>query len=341
MEPPSSRTVFICDTGNELEMTQCSSLEDAATCADLKDANGNVASCIESSCGFRLFPHIDISIAGTSDPYDATAATSTTSFVSVMSVFYGIVPYLMGFVYLISFLASGNLIPLTRLVVLGVIAMMNEGIFKNLVKQHRPEGSCLYFSSFGMPSGHAATSIGLLTYLLLELFVYHPNLLCGLTCQKREQRNVYSFQWGYGWQKQQDGDDELHPTASADNAVIDIKDDGVQEGDANWTKPTTDIEEINTSPEPLLPTASSQMLPVEVKWRYHVYALGYFILLLPVPFSRVYLHDHFRNQVLAGSFIGIVVSTVWYMGIVRTCSRRVMGWERSEWGKWCGFPTKG
>lgn len=144
-EPPSSRAVHICDTGNELELIQCNSTEDVTTCANLLDINGNVATCVESSCGYQLFPHIDVSIAGSSDPYDEDAATSTTSFLSVVSVFYSLVPYLLGFVYLVEFLAFGNLVPLSRLVILGVIAITNEVIFKNLVKQNRPEGSCLYF----------------------------------------------------------------------------------------------------------------------------------------------------------------------------------------------------
>ena len=64
-------------------------------------------------------------------------------------------------------------------------------------------------------SGHAAVSIGLLTYILLELFILHPDLMCGLTCQKRQElqplangENVYVFEWGYGWQKQPDLNEE-------------------------------------------------------------------------------------------------------------------------------------
>lgn len=298
-------------------MTQCQSLDDATTCANLNNANGDVSSCIESSCGYRLFPYIDVSIAGTSDPYDSDAATSTTSFVSIMSMFYGIVPYLMGFMYLVLFLASGNLVFVTRLVVLGVIAIVNEEIFKNLVKQHRPAGSCLYFSSFGMPSGHAATSIGLLNYLLLELFVYHPNILCGLTCLKRQLQTVYAFQWGYGWQEQ--NGDELH---AAYNAEV----------------PGGDEADLASESLSLRITTQKRESP---RWLYHFYALCYFLLLFPVPFSRVYLHDHSRSQVLAGACIGIVASTVWYMGVVRTCLGRVIGCETSEWGKWWGLKFGG
>lgn len=40
---------------------------------------------------------------------------------------------------------------LTRLLILVVIAVVNEGVFKNILKENRPEGSCLYFKSYGMP----------------------------------------------------------------------------------------------------------------------------------------------------------------------------------------------
>lgn len=132
-------------------MIQCTSTNDVTTCANVLDLNGNEAACIQSSCGYRLFPHIDISIAGSSDPYDANGGTSPTSFLSVVSILYSLVPYLLGFVYLVMFLAFGSLVSLTRFVVLGVIAAVNEGVFKQLVRQNRPEGSCLYFLSFGMP----------------------------------------------------------------------------------------------------------------------------------------------------------------------------------------------
>lgn len=358
-EPPSSRAVHICDTGNELELIQCNSTEDVTTCANLLDINGNVATCVESSCGYQLFPHIDVSIAGSSDPYDEDAATSTTSFLSVVSVFYSLVPYLLGFVYLVEFLAFGNLVPLSRLVILGVIAITNEVIFKNLVKQNRPEGSCLYFLSFGMPSGHAASSIGLLTYLLLELFVYHPNLLCGLTCQKEGDQNAYYFQLGYGWKKvlpATNGNDD-HPYVAADatsatngdSIAIDINDgENANEGNPESSRYVEDTNN-NASAESLLDkqqesnnllsSASGSPSPLSPagKWTHHLYGLGYILLLLPVPFSRVYLHDHLRSQVGYGALIGIVAAMIWYLGIIRNCGKGIISWRLSEWGKWWGL----
>lgn len=239
-----------------------------------------------------------------------------------MMIFYSLVPYLVGFVFLVEFLAFGNLVPLTRLLVLGVISITNEVIFKNLLKQHRPEGSCLYFLSFGMPSGHAASSIGLLTYLLLEQSVYHPNIICGVTCQKREQQNGYSFKWGYGWQKQSDHDQPQNMSETTYNVAAD--------------------EENTASPDPLLNNSQesdtrSYAPSVLGKLTHHLHALGYFVLLFPVPFSRVYLHDHFFAQVLYGSLIGIAAATMWYLGLVRNCGMRIIEWRTSEWGKWWGL----
>lgn len=132
-------------------MVECDGVDDATTCIDYKDASGQESTCIESSCGYKLFDHIDISVAGTSDPRDESAGTLPDLFVSVMAIAYSLMPYAIAFVYLVLFLSTGSLVPLSRFVVFGAIAVLNEAIFKRLVKEHRPEGSCLYFQSYGMP----------------------------------------------------------------------------------------------------------------------------------------------------------------------------------------------
>lgn len=344
-EPASARSVYLCDTGDDNEMLQCSSLDDVTTCSGYTDADGNAATCIESSCGYRLFHHIDVSIAGTSDPFDADAATSPTSFLSAMMIFWGLVPYIMGAVYLVLFLASGDMTPLTRLLVLGVISIMNDFIFKKLVKQHRPTGSCLYFLSYGMPSGHAATSIGLLTYLLLEIFLCHPDIICGLTCRRLDYGNAYTFEWGYGWHRQAEEEPsaDANNGAPADSTVIDIKDDGAPVADnMNRGEPARANSDGSASSEPLLQSCNATtvhvlMRPFQQKWFHHWCALGYFVLLFPVPFSRVYLHDHLRSQVGYGALIGMVSSALWYLGCVRTCAMRIISKRSGPWGQWWGL----
>lgn len=337
-EPPSARTVHICDTDNLSQLTECNSTDDVTTCAGLTDADGNAAACIASACGYRLFPHFDVSIAGASEPYDAADATAVVSFLSVVSIIYSLVPYAVAFAYLVSVLATGDLVALTRLAVFVAISIPNELVFKRLVKQYRPLGSCLYFASWGMPSGHAATSIGLLTYLLLELFVYHPNILCGLTCQKKEHR--YSFKLGYGWQRQTANNEQGPGTScalegSADNAVVlDMNDGdvGVSAGDGsspNDGMPPDPRSEYRESS----PTAASAPAVVPRRWL----ALCYCLVLFPVPFSRVYLHDHLRAQVLAGAGVGAAIAALWYLGVVRNCGLRVLDWRTSAWGTWWGL----
>ncbi len=105
------------------------------------------------------------------------------------------------------FWSDGAISPILLLLVLTIV---NEGILKSSIKMERPDGSCLYGKSYGMPSGHAVTSIGMLAYLLFEIHWDRP---------------------------------ELRPAHKA------------------------------------------------------LASLALLALLLPVPFSRVYLHDHYPSQV--------------------------------------------
>mmetsp|Transcript_30968 Transcript_30968/g.60495 ORF Transcript_30968/g.60495 Transcript_30968/m.60495 type:complete len:446 (-) Transcript_30968:186-1523(-) len=408
-EPPESRAIYICDTSaidnyDGETMIQCLGLDDVATCSNI-DGNGQAISCIESSCGYKLFPHIDISIAGSSDPFDDSSATPVATFSSVCSIFYSLVPYLLGYYYLVAFLLGGRAVELTRLLILVVIAVVNEGVFKNILKENRPEGSCLYFKSYGMPSGHAATSIGLLTYLLLEIFVYHPNVMCGLSCQERvtpenhtsgegtaerslgnnnpdntgnidndinNSVNGYTFQWGRGWYRPRNnldvngggvasgdfsgdyldaGDVENlvpsnHRTAAGDGDGKFEDNDNVQSRALGGSS-DDGLSNVNAAAKEAASVPSSSAsslkhylsLPFQEKYLQHWYALVYFALLFPVPFSRVYLHDHYRSQVLIGSVVGMVSSLVWYLGFVRGCIgiglwRRVGACCGEKWLVW-------
>ena len=147
-DPTASNKVYICNTN---QMIECTSSNDISTCSSFTDANGNEASCIESSCGYKLFDHIDVSIAGSSDPLSKEKATSPHSLLTVFAVAYSLIPYAAALLYLVLFLSTGSLVPATRFVVLGIIAILNEVVFKRIVKEERPIGSCLYFQSYGMP----------------------------------------------------------------------------------------------------------------------------------------------------------------------------------------------
>jgi hypothetical protein len=144
--------IFACfddqnrDAGRTM-MTRCDGLDDAATC----DAAAG-AKCVRSSCGRPLFRHVGVSYAGSSDPFDPDAATSTGSLVTVLSLVYSLIcPYLLGAYFSCHFLASGNVISLARFGMIGFLSFTNSKLLKNIVRQPRPTGSCLYFHSFGMP----------------------------------------------------------------------------------------------------------------------------------------------------------------------------------------------
>ena len=167
---------------------------------------------------------------------------------------------------------------------------------------------------------------------MLELFVYHPNLLCGLTCRRKgTPADAYSFEWGYGWHRAVRSEADARPAgenAPLDSVVVQInEDDGIVEGDND--------NNANTWGRAL-------SRPFHVKWIHHWYALGYFLLLFPVPFSRIYLHDHTRDQVLAGSVVGAAISMVRYTCFVRTCGGKLMtGWGRSDCAKKWGVKFGG
>ena len=80
-ESSSERSIFICSADESeattISLKQCNGLNDYTTCGD-----GNI--CIESSCGYKLFNHIDVSVAGSSDPYEESGATSTISHVYIL-----------------------------------------------------------------------------------------------------------------------------------------------------------------------------------------------------------------------------------------------------------------
>ena len=136
--------IFICEQPNDLKLMQCTGLDDVTTC-------GDGIQCIQSSCGRPLFPHIGVSYAGSSDPFDPDAATSTSSPLTILMILYSLVPYILLMYFIAHFLALGNVVPLTRLGMIVFTSLVNDALLKNIVKQSRPTGSCLYFHSYGMP----------------------------------------------------------------------------------------------------------------------------------------------------------------------------------------------
>ena len=223
--PPS---VFLCDVLNtDGTPHQCEGLEDTASCAALG------ASCVRSSCGHREAIGIDISVSGAADPLGPGSPTDAAH---VAMVLWSLVPYALPVGLAASLLYVGDSFSLSCVALFLLLVTLNEGLLKHLVAQPRPPGSCLYFTSTGMPSGHATTSIGMLTYLLLETWVERPRL------PRRRKRAITA-------------------------ALL--------------------------------------------------------VVLAPVPYSRVYLHDHYPSQVAVGAAEGFCVATAWFNLMLRHVQPRL------------------
>jgi hypothetical protein len=190
-------------------------------------------------------------------------------------------------------------------------------------------------------SGHACTSIGLLTFILLELFVDHPNLFgrrhttMTLNCDDEEVYLHRTFAWGYGWQK------ESHQSESNSPEPVESPYLEIAENDDRQMSPVPSSNLMSTT---RIPNASS--LVHKSNWILHYYSILWIVLLLPIPLSRVYLHDHTAMQVLVGSFVGVILGTVCRFCIVRgrLCrsgnvnSRTMMELVvNCRFGKWIGL----
>ena len=233
----SSLELFVCNTTNPSAVPiQCLGISDNSTCTSVE---GVLPQCVQSACGYKLAAGIDISVSGA----DALTADPTrTDVLAGFMIFWGIVPYAMFFTLFATFLFAGDTSSLSFIGLLGCLTIVNEGLLKHTINQRRPVGSCLYFKSYGMPSGHATTSIGVLVNLLLEIWI------------DREGSRLFTLR----------------------NRCL-------------WT-------------------------------------VILLFLLLPVPFSRVYLSDHYVSQVLIGSINGTVLAVAWFFFMYKFVKSRLNHW---------------
>lgn len=221
--------VFLCET--DAVMRECKGPNDYETCADLD------VSCIASACGHQLAHHVDVSVSGADD---ALAADGTpTGVLAGFMIFWSVMPYALVVALLGAFLFLGDTTSLSFLFLMGTIGIVNEFVIKQLFNMHRPTGSCLYFKSYGMPSGHATTSIGIMWDFLLEIWVDRP----GLSLERKFGLTILAV-----------------------------------------------------------------------------------VALAPVPYSRVYLHDHFTLQVIVGSAVGVAVATLWFLFMYFFARSRLDAW---------------
>ena len=90
---------------------------------------------------------IDISVAGS-----VNLVSTRVDVLAALMMFWSLVPYLLA-VFLATaallFFSDGSFSPI---LLLATQTIVNEGVLKNSIGMDRPEGSCLYGQSFGMPS---------------------------------------------------------------------------------------------------------------------------------------------------------------------------------------------
>lgn len=136
--------------------------------------------------------------------------------------------------------------------------------------------------------------------------MYHPNLLGtkeadrvgSSTEEVHENEDDITFTWGYGWKKRS----EILP-ASLSQSILNGEEGSTIAG-----------PDALSSTDPMQ-TRSKQYF--QIKWLHHYYALIWTAILLPIPFSRPYLHDHTPMQVVVGSFVGAVLGCIWYFCFIR------------------------
>ncbi len=213
--------------------------------------------------------------AGQECPYGKTLPLSVTlpddaNGWEVISVGYGYVPWVVCFSILVLFVVYRG----TRELAVGIgpcLAVAVNELVKKLVEQQRPIGSCL--TSCGMPSSHAATSISLLVYFLLDA--------------------------GY----------RVRPPITPRSGTL------------------PECDAVRDTSVKLLKGLCCLPFSWLSQYEFTAYLAIWMPLLLPVGISRVILMDHSASQVMAGGFIGMFVSMVWFWVVL---------WFRQRFSKYSG-----
>jgi membrane-associated phospholipid phosphatase len=124
-----------------------------------------VVSAVVAASACRSFPAADLLICLAKEE----ESIWSLSLASLLLIPYSWIPYLalsLAGLYFLTYRTSFAMLVGIFIVGLGIL---NEGLLKNVIKQPRPEGTCA--CGFGMPSGHAAITTGLLVWLTLELLL--------------------------------------------------------------------------------------------------------------------------------------------------------------------------
>lgn len=171
------------------------------------------------------------------------------------------------------------------------ITLLNELVFKRIVKEPRPEKSCGF--TCGFPSGHSTMAMGFFTLVFLDgLYRLRPKLPMTEEHAKMMAKSLHENP-SLGW----------------------IEAEHVR-GHQVWAMTV----------EFILGPLFGKIVPLSVddtmdSFDFGVYLFSWGIYLLPVPVSRVVLHDHTPKQVMAGCAIGMFEAVLWFL-MVRKMQRK-------------------
>eukprot|EP00928_Gymnodinium_smaydae_P065569 TRINITY_DN48685_c0_g1_i1.p1 TRINITY_DN48685_c0_g1~~TRINITY_DN48685_c0_g1_i1.p1 ORF type:complete len:408 (-),score=29.35 TRINITY_DN48685_c0_g1_i1:142-1365(-) len=155
---------------------------------------------------------------------------------------------------------------------IGFIVCLNEFIFKRIVKQPRPYRSCNY--SCGFPSGHSAMSIGFFILMILDAsYRICPKVPMTSDTARR-------------WVEKMRGKQRYFGLTLREMLLGDIR---------VWLT--------------IIPLSACDTLSA---FDFCCFAGTWGLALLPVPMSRVALHDHTPAQAIVGSAIGFVSAVIWF-----------------------------
>jgi len=241
-------------------------------------------------------------------PKDLQGIVAPQTLLTVVAVIYAYLPYFVAFCFGIDFGIRRGTRQLSIIAWAFLVMLVNEFVVKKVVSQPRPgnmlqmrDASGLYVGSCvqtcGMPSSHSAMSVGWFALILLD-----------------------AFQW-------------VHPGASELELAIPVHSTNtwslcpcfaqVRSCYEYWRRPGHNLGFWGRRYRMLVLTWVTPFMP------YRPMSIEEFLgcisfwscVFLPVPYSRLVLHDHTTEQVLAGCLVGTIAAVVWW-GIVRCLQDR-------------------
>jgi len=190
-------------------------------------------------------------------------------------IFYGYVPVLVVFVAVVELLATRGTRELFFVIFVGFASLTNELIFKRIVAEGRPIGSCNV--TCGMPSSHATFSIGFFVLMFCD-------------------------------------------TASRVNPM-DVQGETTKGLKWMWELQVAFVKHPLSGPVTL---SNSAFIWTVMQWG---------CILVPVPLTRVILHDHTLEQTTVGAALGILYALFFFFWVYKPFAKKMESNVNWKWPK--------